>query len=103
MEKIKNYLKEKKDFISNYKDLRKEIKVIINAPSDEISEETLKNATYLLLKCDVSIDIMDKLVEEMNNSERQVLEETIVEVQSKKDGFEKRKDILLLLEKVVKS
>ena len=103
MEKIKNYLKEKMDFISNYKDLRKEIKVIINTPSDEISEETLKNAKYLLLKCDISTDIMDKLVEEMNNSERQVLEETIVEVQSKKDGFEKRKDILLLLEKVVKS
>lgn len=103
MEKIKNYLKEKKYFISNYEDLRKDIKVIINDPSDEVPEETLKDAIYLLRKCEVSIDRMDKLVKSMKPEEKLVLEETIIEVQSKKDGFEKRKNILLLLEEAVKS
>ena len=90
MEKIKNYLKEKKRFIKNYGDLEKEIRVIINAPSDEIPEEALKNATYLSRKCDMYIDIMDRLVGEMNESEKLVLEKTIIEIQSKKDGFEKK-------------
>lgn len=103
MERVKNYLSEKENFNNYYEDLRKEIKVIINAPSDEIPEEALKNAIYLSRKCEVSIDKMDRLVGEMNKSEKSALEKTIIEVQSKKDGFEKRVLILLLLENVVKS
>ena len=104
MEKIKkNYLKERKYFISNYENLSKEIRVIINAPSDEIPETTLENAISLLHKCEESLKKMDELVKSMKPEEKLVLEETIFEVQSKKDVFKKRKEILLLLEEIVKS
>lgn len=103
MEKIKNYLKERKYFISNYEDFRKEIKVIIDAPSDEVPEETLKSAIYLLHKCEASIDKMNKLVEEMDGDEKLVLGKTIVEVQSRKDHFGVMKCIILALEEIVKS
>lgn len=103
MKKIKNYLSEKKNFISYYENLRKEIKVITNTPSDEVTEGTISGAISLLHKCEESIERMDKLVREMNKLEKFILEETIIAVQFQKDCFEARKQIIIAIEEVVKS
>lgn len=103
MKKIFNYLKERKCFVSNYEDLRKEIKVITNTPSDKVTEGTLKNAISLLHKCEESIKKMDELVRNMSTLERTVLHDKIIEVQFQKDCFEVRKNIIIAIEEVVKS
>ena len=103
MEKIKNYLSERKNFIGYHENLIKEIKVITSTASDEVTEETIRDAINLVHKCEESIKKMDELVRSMNVLEKIVLHDKIIETYFKKDCFKVRKDIIIALEEVVKS